>query len=62
MVLTEIFELPSEERVIVYLHYYEGYTTAEIAELLEINVNTVGSKLRRARMKLKTILEEGSKV
>ncbi len=62
MVLTEIFELPSEERVIVYLHYYEGYTTAEIADLLEINVNTVGSKLRRARMKLKTILEEGSKV
>ncbi len=62
MVLTEIFELPPEERVIVYLHYYEGYTTAEIAHLLEINVNTVGSKLRRARMKLKTILEEGSKV
>ena len=62
MVLTEIFELSPEERVIVYLHYYEGYTTAEMAELLEINVNTVGSKLRRARMKLKTILEEGSKV
>lgn len=62
MVLTEIFELPPEERVIVYLHYYEGYTTAEIAHLLEININTVGSKLRRARMKLKTILEEGSKV
>jgi len=62
MVLTEIFELPPEERVIVYLHYYEGYTTAEMADLLEINVNTVGSKLRRARMKQKTILEEGSKV
>lgn len=62
IVLTEIFELHPKERAIVYLHYYEGYTTAEIANLLEINVNTVGSKLRRARMKLKTILEEGSKV
>ena len=62
MILLEIFELHQEERVIVYLHYYEGYTTAEIANLLEMKVNTVGSKLRRARMKLKLMLEEGSKV
>jgi len=62
MILSEIFELHQEERVIVYLHYYEGYTTAEIANLLEMKVNTVGSKLRRARMKLKLMLEEGSKV
>ncbi|BDH63746.1 hypothetical protein MTP04_38760 [Lysinibacillus sp. PLM2] len=61
-VLPEIFELDQEDRVIVYLHYYEGYTTAEVANLLEMKVNTVGSKLRRVRMKLKTILEEGSKV
>ncbi|WP_042473041.1 RNA polymerase sigma factor [Bacillus ndiopicus] len=61
-VLAEIFELNENERVIVYLHYYEGYTTAEIANLLGINANTVGSKLRRARMKLKVILDEGGKV
>jgi RNA polymerase sigma factor (sigma-70 family) len=60
IVLPEIFELDPKERVIVYLHYYEGYTTAEIADLLEMNVNTVGSKLRRVRTKLKIILEEGS--
>ncbi|MED3552707.1 sigma-70 family RNA polymerase sigma factor [Cytobacillus praedii] len=60
MVLPEIFELNQNERVIVYLHYYEGYTTAEIADLLEMKVNTVGSKLRRIRIKLKNILEEGS--
>lgn len=60
MVLPEIFELNQNERVIVYLYYYEGYTTAEIADLLEMKVNTVGSKLRRIRMKLKNILEEGS--
>ena len=60
IVLAEIFELHPKERAIVYLHYYEGYTTAEIANLLEMKVNTVGSKLRRVRMKLKTILEEGS--
>ena len=60
IVLPEIFELEQKERAIVYLHYYEGYTTVEIANLLEMKVNTVGSKLRRVRMKLKTILEEGS--
>lgn len=59
-VLPEIFELEQNDRAIVYLHYYEGYTTAEIANLLEMKINTVGSKLRRVRMKLKTILEEGS--
>lgn len=60
IVLPEIFELDYPERAIVYLHYYEGYTTAEIANLLEMKLNTVGSKLRRVRMKLKNILEEGS--
>lgn len=60
IVLPEIFQLDEKERAIVYLHYYEGYTTAEIANLLEMNVNTIGSKLRRVRTKLKTILEEGS--
>jgi len=59
-VLPEIMGLEPQDRTIVYLHYYEGYKTAEIANLLEINVNTVGSKLRRIRMKLKNILEEGS--
>ncbi|WP_107943534.1 RNA polymerase sigma factor [Metasolibacillus sp. FSL H7-0170] len=62
MVLPEIFELDPKDRVIVYLHYYEGYTTTEIADLLEMKANTVGSKLRRARLKLKMILDEGSKV
>lgn len=60
IVLPEIFELELKERTILYLHYYEGYTTAEIADILEMKVNTVGSKLRRVRMKLKNILEEGS--
>ncbi|MFF2753033.1 RNA polymerase sigma factor [Psychrobacillus sp. NPDC058041] len=58
IVLPEIFELDHQERAIVYLHYYEGYTTAEIANLLEMKINTVGSKLRRIRMKLKIFLEE----
>jgi RNA polymerase sigma factor (sigma-70 family) len=61
-VLPEIFDLDPKDRAIVFLHYYEGYTTIEVANLLVMNVNTVGSKLRRVRMKLKDILEEGSEV
>lgn len=60
IVLPEIFELDPKERAIVYLHYYEGYTISEISNLLEMKVNTVSSKLRRVRMKLRSIFEEGS--
>lgn len=58
-VLEEIFLLDKLDRNIVYLHYYEGYAIHEIADLLGKNKNTIGSRLRRARGKLKTILEEG---
>nr|WP_232337080.1 RNA polymerase sigma factor [Lysinibacillus timonensis] len=38
IVLPEIFELEQIDRVIVYLHYYEGYTIAEIANLLKMKI------------------------
>lgn len=50
--------LPNEERYIVLLYYVEGYKTKEIAEILNIKHNTVRSKLSRAKLKLKEILEE----
>ncbi len=61
LVMEEIFELPKKQRSIIYLYYYEKYTISEIAEILRINPNTVSSDLRRARKKLKTILEEERK-
>ncbi|MBR1731690.1 MAG: sigma-70 family RNA polymerase sigma factor, partial [Ruminococcus sp.] len=54
-----ILKLPKTYRNIIYLHYYEGYQIKEIAEILGMNSNTVGSYLRRARQKLKTNLTEG---
>ena len=51
-------ELPKEERMIVYLHSFEGYSIREVAELLGKKQNTVGSKLNRARKKLGKILDE----
>lgn len=55
--LEEIAALPSMDRMIVYLHYYEGYSIKEISKILKKNQNTVSSKLTRARKKLKTMLD-----
>ena len=52
-------ELPVQFREVIHLHYYEGYSTEEIAKILGRNPSTVRSDLRRDREKLKTILQEG---
>ena len=57
-VMEELSRLPENYRNVVYLYYYEEYTIAEIAEILGKSPNTVGTWLRRARMKLRDILEE----
>ena len=38
--------LPLEQREVIYLKVFEGYTLREIAELCGISINTVGSRLR----------------
>ena len=57
--LEELWSLKPRDRDVIYLHYYEGYTIAEMAELLGENPNTVSARLGRARKKLKLLLEEG---
>jgi RNA polymerase sigma-70 factor (ECF subfamily) len=51
-----IKELKPNYRAVVFLHYYEGYTTAEIAKMLRIPESTVTTRLSRARSQLKTQL------
>ena len=53
-----IRSLPQKYREIIYLYYYKEYTTAEIAKTLKLNVNTVKSRLLRARDKLAGIMKE----
>jgi RNA polymerase sigma-70 factor, ECF subfamily len=50
-------KLNSGEREILMLREYEQLSYEEIAELLRLPVNTVRSRLFRARMALKTFLE-----
>ena len=52
-------KLPPQYRVVLYLHYYEQYTTTEIAQLLKIPTGTVSTRLKRGRDQLKSMLKEG---
>lgn len=53
-----VFALAPEYRAVVYLYYYEGYSTGEIAKLLKVSQSVVSTRLYRARQKLKEALEE----
>ena len=53
-----VLALPPRYKNVVYLHYYEGYTAAEIGKILKKNTNTVYTLLNRARQLLKKDLEE----
>ena len=55
-VLEEVRALPRPYRSAIYLHYYEGYTAAEIGKLLGKNTNTVYTLLTRARERLRKTL------
>lgn len=52
--------LEPDHRDILVLHDIEGYTGDEVAEILEIPVGTVKSRVHRARAQLKTFVDEGT--
>ena len=56
-VMKAVGDLPMKYRQVIYLHYIQGYTTTEIASLLELNQNTVLSQLARGRAMLKNTLK-----
>lgn len=51
-----VAHLPEKLRVPIHLYYAEGYSTEEIAGLLDIPAATVRTRLRRARKRLKDLL------
>lgn len=48
-VLEAVLSLPARYRDVVYLHYYEDCTAPEIARILGKNVNTIYTRLTRAK-------------
>lgn len=55
--LRQIERLPDLQRTVVRLHYWLGSPVSEMAELLELNPETVKSHLFRARRRLASALE-----
>ena len=53
-----ILTLPEQEKMALYLHYYQGYSTDETAKLMGKKPATVRSWLYRARRRLKDLWEE----
>ena len=54
-------ELDEESRLLLLLYYAEGFKTREIAQILEMNENTVRGHLKRARDNMRK-LYEGKKI
>jgi len=57
-VLTYVMRLPRKYRVAVYLHYYEGYATKDVAEIMHRPQSTICTWLERGRKQLKKMLLE----
>ncbi len=56
-VLPTVLKLPHNQKTIIYMYYFEGYSVAEIAKLCSIPAGTVKSRLARARETLKKELK-----
>ncbi|MCM3716178.1 sigma-70 family RNA polymerase sigma factor [Alkalihalobacillus oceani] len=54
-----VFSLPPKYREVISLYYFHSLKIGEIAEVTRLHVNTVKTRLRRAKQQLKSKLEEG---
>ena len=50
--------LSDEDRTVLILHYFCGFSTAQIARLLNITRSAVLVRLHRARERMRRLLEE----
>ena len=59
-VLEQVLSLRPGDRAVLYLFYYEGYSTQEVGEMLHLSQTAATSRLQRARKKLKEkLVQEG---
>ena len=56
-VLQSVMNLPTNYREAIYLHYYEGYSIKQIAELVGASESAVATRLSRGRAMLRPVLE-----
>ncbi|MFP9126348.1 sigma-70 family RNA polymerase sigma factor [Niallia sp. BSM11] len=52
-----VFHLPDKYREVIYLYYFEELSIKEISGLIDVNQNTIKTRLKRAKELLKISLE-----
>jgi len=57
-IFSKVMDLPTKYREVIVLYYFEGFTTVEISEILDLKESTVRTRLCRARDQLRRILTE----
>ena len=53
-----IMSLPAKYKLVMDLHYIEGYTASEISAITGVNADAVRKRMQNGRMLLKKTLEE----
>lgn len=53
-----VLALPKKYREVIHLYYFESLNIEEVAEVTDLAVNTVKTRLRRAKQRLKIKMEE----
>lgn len=53
-----VLALPPEQRVLIHLRFYEGFTVAELARQYKTVPTVISARLYRAKKRLKSRLEE----
>ena len=54
----KLAELPADQREVLVLAYFRGYTQSQIAEVLKQPLGTIKTRVRLAMQKLRKLLEE----
>lgn len=57
-VYSAVLSLPGKYRTVIHLHYFEGLSVTEIAQMLDAPEGTIKSQLSRGRALLRDMLEE----
>lgn len=56
--LEELYALPVKYKTVLLLHYFEGYSVSEIAQILKLSDSAVKKRLQRGREALKLAISD----
>ncbi len=56
--LAALKEVPEKYRIVLHLHYFEGYRIKDISRILKLSASAVSMRLTRGRNELKILLQQ----